>query len=81
VECANSANLANSGETGTRLVDGVSPPWSNWAQADGGSESWPRGWNLDNLAARPRLCVGDSRERRVAGSNVLGIVGMPNLDN
>lgn len=64
-----------------KLAERVPLPWQQWVQADGGSESWPRGWNLDNLATRPRLCVGDSRERRVAGSNVLGTVGVPNLDN
>jgi hypothetical protein len=41
----------------------------------------PVGRNLDNLATRPRLCVGDSRERRVAGSNVLDTIGVSNLDN
>jgi hypothetical protein len=41
----------------------------------------PIGRNLENLATRPRLCVGDSRERRVAGSNVLDTIGVSNLDN
>ena len=68
-------------ESVTSLSDGGSIRCPYWAQAGEGSASDPRGGNLDNLATRPRLCVGDSRERRVAGSNVLGAVGVPNLEN